>query len=325
MLALLPVAAAGAEPDWRVGGLLFGDLYHVPSFHDEAEEGATGVVVRRAYLTFDADFNDNWFGRLRFEANQDGEFESYEFDADFKDLYLGWKLGRHKLLAGLSSPPTFDLIESEWGMRYLVRTPLDLQGVPSRETGLALSGPLDASGNWSYRAMVDAGNEFGKDTNAQRRWMGALNWKPASAWTIDLYADHEVRDGPHDRSTWQVFAGYHTDSFRWGLQYANQDRQDDPPLELASAYLVARTGENTSLVLRADRLFEPSPRGDDIDYLPFDPSAPATMLVAGLEFAVTEQAFITPNLVLIRYGHDEQGQRPDEDLHLRLTLFLDFE
>lgn len=325
VLLLMAVAAAGDDFDFRAGGLLFGDFYYVASHHSEAGDEAAGVVVRRAYLTFDADFDANWFGRLRVEANQSGEFETYDFEADFKDLYLGRKFGRHRLLAGLSSTPTFDLIESEWGMRYLARTPLDLQGVPSRETGLAMKGPLDAAGNWSYRVMVDAGTDFAKDSNAQRRWMGALSWKPGAPWTIDLYADHEQRDGPTDRETFQVFAGYRTEDLRWGLQYANQDRENDPPLELASGYLVTRTGASTSLVLRLDRLFEPSPKGDDIDYLPFDPSAPATMLIAGLEFAAAEHVFLTPNVVLIHYDRDDQGQRPDDDLHLRLTLFFNFE
>ena len=72
-------------------------------------------VLRRAYLTFDADFGESWFGRLRFEANQSGEFENYDFEADFKDLYLGRNFGEHRLLVGLSPTPTFDLIEKSVG------------------------------------------------------------------------------------------------------------------------------------------------------------------------------------------------------------------
>jgi len=63
-------AGADAYPAFRAGGLLFGDAYHVPSHHSEAGDGATGLVLRRGYLTFNADFSDSWFGRLRFELNQ---------------------------------------------------------------------------------------------------------------------------------------------------------------------------------------------------------------------------------------------------------------
>ena len=60
----IPVVSAQEEKDsvFRVGGLLFGDLYHVASFHTDEGEGATGLVLRRGYLTFDADFSKELFG-----------------------------------------------------------------------------------------------------------------------------------------------------------------------------------------------------------------------------------------------------------------------
>jgi hypothetical protein len=321
------IAAAdeGDLPGLDIGALLFGDLYHVASHHSTAGDGATGLVLRRGYLTFDAEFSERIFGRLRFELNQSGAFETYDFEVDFKDLYLGWKPGRHTLLAGLSPTPTFDLIESVWDFRYLARTPLDLQGVASRDTGVALRGPLNASGSLSYRAMVGAGLEFGNESGDGRKWMGALHWRPAPGWLIDLYADHEKLAGPKDRSTLQAFIARQTERFSWGLQYSDQDREDDPPLELASMFAHLRVGQSGRLVGRVDHLFEPSPRGDDISYLPFDPTATATLFMAGVEWAVADHVFLTPNVVYNRYGRDSQGARPDSDLHLRLTLFLDFE
>jgi hypothetical protein len=319
------MAAADEKPALRAGGLLFGDLYHVPSHHSEAGDGASGLVLRRGYLTFNADFSDHWFGRLRFEVNQSGEFETYQFDTKTKDLFLGRKFGRHRALLGLSSTPTFDVIESIWGLRYLARTPMDLQGVASRDTGLAVQGPLNTVGSLRYRVMYAAPVEFGGDSNDRERWMGAVGWQPAAGWTIDLYADYEALDGPRDRSTRQLFLAWQADGWRWGLQYSNQDRQDDPPLELASAFVVSRLSERVSLVGRVDRLLEPSPRGDGIDYLPMDPSARATMMFAGVEFRLNPYLALTPNAVVTTYDRNDQGVRPATDVYLRLTLFVDFE
>ena len=321
-----PPAAAGEDhPAFRMGGLLFGDIYHVPSHHSDAGDGASGAVLRRGYLTFNADFDENWFGRLRFELNQAGEFETYDFDTKTKDLYLGRKWGGHKLLLGLTSTPTFDVIESIWGLRYLARTPMDLQGVASRDTGLAVKGPLNAAGTLSYRAMWGAPVEFGGDSNDRERWMGAIGWEPADGWTLDLYADYEALDGPRDRSTLQAFVAYQAEQWRWGLQYSNQDRQVDPPLELASAFFVRQLTPRTGLVGRVDRLLEPSPRGDDIAYLPMDPSARATMMFAAVEVRLHPQVVVTPNAVITRYDRNAEGLRPETDVHLRLTLFVDFE
>jgi hypothetical protein len=285
------------ESRLRAGGLLFGDLYHVPSHHTDKGDGATGAVLRRGYLTLDADFSESWYGRLRFELNQAGEFETYTFDASFKDLFVAWKAGRHRVLFGLSPTPTFDLIESTWGLRYLVRTPLDLQGVASRDTGISASGPLNATGTLRYRAMGGAGLEFGNESGDGRKWMGALTWKPSPLWLVDLYLDHETLRGPFDRMTFQAFVGYRTETLRWGAQYSRQDRQDDPTLELASAFVVRRLGKRLSLAGRVDRIMEPSPKGDNISYLPFDPRARATFLIGGLECRVAPHLFITPNLV----------------------------
>lgn len=325
LLAGVAWSAGASDAPIDIGGLLFGDLYYVPSHHTADGDGAAGAVIRRGYLTFDAASGPYWFGRLRFQINQSGAFEDYSFDAQTKDLYLGRRLGDHKLIAGLAATPTFDLIESIWGLRYVARTPLDLQGVASRDTGLFASGPLGASSTWSYRAMYAPPVDFGADGNENRRWMGALTWQPATVWTVDLYADHEPADGPHDRLTLQGFVAYQTEKLRWGLQYSNQDRQQDPPLELASGFVVVRLDNRKSLYARVDRLFEPSPKGDGIAYLPYDPSARATTLFTGVEFRLKDYLRLTPNVVYTRYDENDQGDRPRSDLHLRLTLFLDFE
>ncbi len=319
------LAQENEEPRFRVGGLAFGDLYTVPSNHTEAGEGATGAVLRRGYLTFDADFTEKWFGRLRFEVNQSGEFETYDFETDFKDAYVGREFGRHRALLGLSPTPTFDLIESFWGLRYLVRTPMDLQGVASRDTGLSAQGPLNASGTLNYRVMVGAGLEFGAETGAGAKWMGALEWNPAPRWTVDFYLDHERLPGRTDRNTVQVFAGYKADSWRWAVEYSNQNRQDDPTLELASAFVIATLTDRWTVVGRVDRLMQPSPAGDNISYIPFDPAAKATFFVGGFEYRVNEHLMLTPNTLFTVYDESDEGVRPRNDWYLRLTLFLKFE
>jgi hypothetical protein len=318
-------ARDGDKRRFRVGGLVFGDVYHVVSHHTDEGEGATGVVVRRGYLTFDGDFSDHWTARFRLELNQSGEFETYTFDLSAKDLYLGWRPGRQRIRFGLSPTPTFDLIESVWGLRYLVRTPMDLQGVASRDTGISAAGPINQSGSVEYRAMAGAGLEFGNESGDGRKWMGALTWRPAAPWLIDLYLDYEVLTGHADRSTFQIFTGYRTDSWRWGLQYSNQNRQDDPQLEIASVFAIRRLSDMTSVVGRVDRIMEPSPRGDNISYLPFDPGARATFFIGGLEFRPKQYLYITPNATVTTYDRNDQGEQPETDFHLRLTLFLDLE
>lgn len=322
----LPAPAHGGEDEaFRLGGLLFGDVYTIPSHHTAAGDGASGAVLRRGYLTANFTLGETWYGRARIELNQDGEFESYGFEADFKDLYLARKFNGHEFVMGLSPTLTFDLIESVWGARYLMRTPMDLQGVASRDVGLSLKGRLSADGEWGYRAMVGTGIEIGAENGDGRKVMGALTWNASGSFVVDFYLDYERLAGPSDRTTLQVFAGRKTDTRRWGIQYSHQDREDDPRLELASAFLVQSLREPLSLIGRVDRILEPSPRGDNIAYVPFDPTARATMLLAGLEYRFSPVFRVTPNVIHTTYGRNAAGVRPDDDLHLRLTFFLDLE
>jgi hypothetical protein len=301
MTSCLPAPARGGEDEaFRLGGLLFGDVYTIPSHHTTAGDGASGAVLRR-------------------------EFESYGLKADFKDLYLARKFSGYEFVIGLSPTLTFDLIESVWGARYLMRTPMDLQGVASRDVGVSFKGPFSTGSRWHYRAMLSTGIEFGAEAGDGRKLMTAVTWKPSESLYVDFYLDYERLAGPTDRTTLQVFAGRKTDTRRWGIQYSYQDREDDPRLELASAFLVQSLRESLSLVGRIDRILEPSPKGDNIAYIPFDPTARATMLLAGLEYRFSPIFRVTPNVIHTTYGRNAAGVRPEDDLHLRLTFFLDLE
>ena len=323
---LAPASSARADEAeaFEFGGLLFGDIYTIPSHHTEEGEDASGVVIRRVYLTADFDVGEEWWGRARIEINQDGEFESYDFEAEFKDLYLARNFGAHEWIFGLSPTLTFDLIESIWDARYLMRTPMDLQGVASRDTGIAVRGPIGDS-QFSYRVMGGTGAEFGAEAGDGRKWMAALNWTSKSGIEVDLYTDFEKLAGPSDRTTAQVFVGRKSETLRWGAQYSYQDREDDPRLELASAFIVKSVTDNMSVIGRVDRIIEPSPKGDNISYIPFDASAPATMFLSGVEYRFNEKFRLTPNVIWTTYDRNAEGERPTDDLHLRLTLFLDLE
>ena len=323
MTGIAAQADESSEAAFSVGGLMFGDAYHLPSHHLPTGDGASGAVLRRGYLTMDGTYGSSWFGRLRFEANQSGEFETYDFEADVKDLYLGYRFADHQVIAGLQPTPTFDFVESSWGKRYLMRTPTDLQGLPSRDVGVALKGRLNEE--FSYRAMIGAGSDFGAESGDGAATMLALNWQFSERWALDLYYDRERRPGETDTTTAQLFAAYEGDHHRFGAQYVYRDRESQSPGELASAYAVWTLGQGNSLIGRIDRILEPSLKGDNISYIPFDPSATATMFVAAYEYRLSDHLLVTPNTIVIKYDEDETGRRPNTDIFFRLTLFLDFE
>jgi len=216
-------------------------------------------------------------------------------------------------------------MESFWGKRYLVRTAPDIQGIAARDLGVKLMGPLSSGRGLSYRVMYGSKETWEADKNPFDKVMGGVTWRGNGGWLVDAYGDWESRPGPYDRTTWQFLVGKKTDQFTLGLEYLNQDRDEDPDLELATVLGVLKLGGRWSLMGQLHRLFKPSVKGNDIAYIPFDPTAKATNLVGGLEYRVNDHVTLSPNIVWTRYGINESGVKPDDDLHLRLTFYVNFE
>ena len=316
---------ASETPRLDFGGFFFGDLYYIPSHHTAEGDGASGGVLRRLLLTADATLDDHWSARARLEAYHEGAFENYEMTHRILDLGVTRKLGDHRLSAGLIPTITYDVMEGFWGKRYLVRTAPDIQGIAARDLGVKLMGPLSSGRGLSYRVMYGSKETWEADKNPFDKVMGGVTWRGNGGWLVDAYGDWESRPGPYDRTTWQFLVGKKTDQFTLGLEYLNQDRDEDPDLELATILGVLKLGGRWSLMGQLHRLFKPSVKGNDIAYIPFDPTAKATNLVGGLEYRVNEHVILSPNIVWTRYGINESGVKPDDDLHLRLTFYVNFE
>ena len=318
-----PKTEGSSENDFfKFGFLAFGDLFTVPSHHLPEAEGDVSAWIRRIYLTSDFNLSKKFFARIRFEINQDGDFESSAFTIDFKDVYLRWSVGRHQLFFGLSPTPTFDLIDRIWGYRHLEKTPLDLQGIASRDNGIAVLGPLSRSGKLRYRFMLGTGHDIGKETEDGKKIMGAITLGDEDGFLVDFYGGYQEKPGDTDRTTFQVFTHYRFPKGHVGLQYAYQDRQEDPRLEVASAYGVVDLSPKMSLIGRVDRLLAPSPKGNDIPYLPFDPSAKATLFIGGLEWRPHRSVSLMPNIEAIFYDDPDDGEKPKNDLLLRITFYI---
>lgn len=318
-------AQESEKSNFKIGGLAFGDFYYVDQNHLEDAIGDKGFVLRRGYITFNTKINQNWFGRFRIEVNQSSEFETYTYKAEIKDFYIGYKAGKHGIIVGLSPTKTFDIIENIWGLRYLTRTPMDLQGIASRDWGLTVQGPISRDNTLSYRVMIGDGVDPVDFDNLGIKYMGALSLRPTKKWLIDFYLDYEKMTNNNLTSTVQLFAAYKTENLRWGIQYSNQYRQNEPRLELASTFIVSKIYKEISLIGRVDRLLEPSPKGNDIAYLPFDPTAKATFLVSGIEIPISNHFLVTPNITFTTYDKSSNGNKPNNDLLYRFTMFLNFE
>ena len=314
----------------EVSGYLFGDYYWMAAHHDQELEDQNGFWVRRAYLTFDRSLRRDLDVRFRLEVNSAGDFESgSKLQPLTKDAYVRWKLAaRHEAYMGLSSTPTWNLVEEIWGYRAVERTLADLQKLgSSRDLGVALRGSLDSESRVRYHFMVGNGSGTGSETNEGKKVSFSLGFRPLDSLVLEFYGDYESLPLDADQQTLQGFVGYERPWGRLGLQFVHQSRDGLQDLELdgLSLFGVYRLSPRVSFFGRYDRMFDPNPEGAGIAYLPFDPGARSNLFLTGLDFRVSEDFSLMPNVELIRYDEQrEDGSRPGMDVIPRLTFFYTF-
>lgn len=313
----------------KVSGYVFGDVYYFAQDHDAKFDGQGGLWFRRGYLTVDRDLGSAWSARLRLEVNSPSLQETQDRLRPYvKDAYLRWTRGRHQVFVGMSQSPTWGLVEEFWGYRHVEKTPLDLKKWgDSRDTGVGVKGSFDKDKKYGYHAMVGTGTGTRSETDKDKKLHLAVSARPVKGWVFEVYGDFENRKDEKDVSTLQGFAGYETKSFRGGLLYAHQTRQQgtgraDLELDLLSAFATGKIGERAWWVARADQGFDPEPAGASISYLPFAPTAKSTFLLAGLDLLPNPSVRVTPNVEVITYGG--ATPRPRTDVVARITLYWTF-
>lgn len=331
LVALALVGGTAHAGEGKFSGEVFGDMYWIAADHDSAIEDLNGLWFRRINLTHDYKFDDAFSSRVRLEAATPGDFESKDLMLTFiKDAWVKWTTGNQNVLIGLSPTPSWSLVEEMWGMRYIEKLPAELQRLASsRDMGLAAQGSFDSGKKFGYHAMVANGNGQVGETDAKKKGYLALRVRPTEAWAFEAYADYEDRVGSGDRQTVHGFAGYKTKTLRSGVQYIRQLRKEtgeDVELSILSAWLAASVSDKAWAFARVDRNFDANPEGSRVAYIPFDPTAANTFVVAGVDFWVRDTVGFSPNVEVVVYDDPEDSSlsKPDTDVIPRFTFHFTF-
>jgi hypothetical protein len=327
-----PPPPAAPAPPGRLSGLMFGDYYAFPEHHLETFENQHGFWFRRIYFQYDHTASSTVALRFRFEMNSNGKLAGGSLTPFVKDAYLRWTfVPRHQLTLGIHPSLTFEFIESVWGLRHIEKTPLDLYRVDSsRDTGVTVSGPLNASQTVKY--AVQYGNESGNnaETDKFKSVRATVRYETNPGFSIEGFAAHFSRNNNADRTTGQLFVGYRARPGRVGFQYSYQKRNaaagttaPDVELDILSGFGVFDIVRGKSSVfVRVDRFNDPCADCPGIDYLPIDNSAPFTFALVGVEYFIVPTVRISPNVELVAYRTPPSGDpKPKNDVAFRLTYF----
>ena len=312
----------------KISGLGFGDFFWIAANHNENLKDDNGFWFRRLYLTFDKAMTDRLDMRLRFEMNSAGDFTSdQQLEPFAKDAWVRWKFtDQHQVHLGLSPTPNMNVVDAFWGYRFLEKSLMDLQRIgATRDLGVAFRGSLGSGQKVRYHFMLGNGSSTRGETDRGKGTQASLGYYPNDSLILEFFSDYDQRPEA-DRNTYSAFLAYKRDWGRLAIQYAHQERKGLSPvdLDLMSFFGIVNVSPSLTLIGRYDRMFDPNPEGANIPYIPFDPTAKFHFFLTGIDWKVTEEFSLLPNIEVVRYDKREDGSRPATDVIPRVTFFYRF-
>ncbi len=334
LFAMPSAAQVSVGENGTFSGQVYTDYYWMAQHHNDDIEAKNGFWFRRIYATYEHALSDAFSTRLRLEMNSAGDFTtSAEMIPNVKDAYLKWQNDGHQILAGISSTPTWGLVEDVWGYRSVEKSPLDLYDFgSSRDMGVSFKGNLGPSNKVSYHFFFGNGNSNRPEIDKGKKLMLALGYQPTEHLVVQGYLDwNDSADNPNetDSQTAQLFASYQSDDLNIGALYAYQHRNplvggSDVNLDLISIFGSMSITSSVNGFLRVDHLFDPYMGGSGNSYIPFAETAESTFLVGGADIKLEDNISLMPNVEAIVYGDPAFGATPDTDIIPRLTLVYEF-
>ena len=317
-----------SDPGIKISGLGFGDFFWIAANHNENLKDGNGFWFRRLYLTFDKAMTDRLDMRLRFEMNSAGDFTSdQQLEPFAKDAWVRWKFtDQHQVHLGLSPTPNMNVVDAFWGYRFLEKSLLDLQRIgATRDLGVAFRGSLGSGQKVRYHFMLGNGSSTRGETDRGKGTQASLGYYPNDSLILEFFSDYDQRPEA-DRNTYSAFLAYKRDWGRLAIQYAHQERKGLSPvdLDLMSFFGIVNVSSKVALIGRYDRMFDPNPEGANIPYIPFDPTAKFHFFLTGIDWKVTEEFSLLPNIEVVRYDKREDGSQPATDVIPRVTFFYRF-
>jgi hypothetical protein len=321
LVLLIPSVDVKAQD--KFSGLIFGDYYWVDNHHTSSIEGMNGFWFRRIYLTYDRKLPENMDVRVRFEANSPGNFTGTDrLNPFLKDVYIRYTGKEYQVLLGLQPTPTFSNIEDFHGYRYVEKTPADLYLIAdSRDTGISIKGKT-RDGKTGYWFMV--GNDSGTraETNRGKAFYVNVNHWVTPEVYLEVYGDFRDKQGPNDWTTFSGFLGYKNRGVDAGINYLHQTREASGPdlnLDGVSFYIGYQASKKVKPFFRVDVMNDPIPNANTISYIVLSPNAKPTLYIAGVEFKVTDNVRLTPNVEWVTYR--DGSPNPSDDVIFRLTFY----
>ncbi|UCE19804.1 MAG: hypothetical protein JSV84_05545 [Gemmatimonadota bacterium] len=301
----------------QIKGHMFGDYLYNVANHDKREENFNEFQFRRIYFTFENQLHDNMKVRLRLESETEKTNSSGLISPYVKDAYLEWSnlFRGHKVVFGLSSPPTWELSEAIWGYRSIEKTIMDFRKIrSSREMGLGLKGAFDLNSKYNHHFMIGNGKGYkGPDDDKYKLFMYSFWVVPVDGLTLQAYVDYQRKEmSPKVNDiVYKGFCAYETPQFSVGVEGFQQSLKNDVVDSknvgislFASAIPIL--GSKFKVFGRFD-YWDPDTESDDDE---------ENLIIGGWDFIPINDVHVMPNIVARTYAEEDKNS----DITARITV-----
>jgi len=327
----------------QFSGVIFGDYFYNAKQNNGANKDLNGFQFRRIDITTDYNIDETFSSRFRLETDQttNSNTPGGKLGVMVKDAWLKWGniFSGSDLIIGLSPTPILDVVDRAWGHRYLEKSILDFNGiVSSRDIGVDLKGKFDDGGTVKYWLKIGNNSSNGPETDKYKRFYGLLEFDPSANLLITAYGDFASAAKKHDAVTGasvdnSAFTGSflvnyrQKGSFSIGVEGFIKSQQGNYQTSATSAlstqsgngisvWAYANLNSKVQFVARYDG-FDPNTDGTST-------ADAKTFILAGVQFNVSKNIDITPNIEITHYQAKPTNGGDSEDVVPRVTFFWEF-
>ncbi|HLN55736.1 MAG TPA: hypothetical protein VK207_07075 [Bacteroidales bacterium] len=247
--------------------------------------------LTRLLLGYQYDFSKSLSARANIDIGDPGT-GNLKMTAYVKHAFLQYKTEAFSGKIGMVSTDQFNLIERQWGYRYIFKSLQDEWGYgPSSDLGAGIEfTPADFI---SLDASVLNGEGFRNvQSDSAFKYTIGITLKPYEGLQLRTYTDFMKKENL--QNTISFFAGYPLGSFRVGLEYSYQKNNRmiaENNLSGTSAFASVKVAGNIALLARYDNAWSATHQSSDD---PWNFDRDGQLFIAGLEFSPVKGIKIAP-------------------------------
>jgi hypothetical protein len=265
------------------------------NFNTAFSDGETtpAFEITRAYLGYEYNFSQNWYGRLTVDVG-DPKVGNLQYTAFLKFAYMQYKNENFRTLFGMIPTTQFKYSEDIWGLRYIEKVHADAYGFySSADLGFTAEYALNKNISADLSVFNGEGYKSLQHDEYLRPAVG-VTIRDLGNFTARFYADYMGKDVK--QTTLAGFAGYTGKKLVVAAEYNyewNTKMTDGQDMYGTSVYATYKPGEKVKYFARFDDLQSNTLEGQTN---PWQLAKDGQLLMGGLEFSPVKGIRISPNV-----------------------------